>query len=192
MYSSVQQEILGVLIPLWSKLELWILWILELWLTCRELRSNLILKRTIQTEVSYRGDLLEIKCLFPLFFLRRVPVSYFFQSFLVFFILVFWGYAMRHAGSSFPNQGLNPCSLPWKCKVLTTRLLEKTSLLPSWASVSLCIKQELYMPQVDSLISEIYVKSFAESLECSKILINYLKIRTKQNNITLVCNCKQN
>ena len=120
MYSSVQQEILGVLIPLWSKLELWILWILELWLTCRELRSNLILKRTIQTEVSYRGDLLEIKCLFPLFFLRRVPVSYFFQSFLVFFILVFWGYAMRHAGSSFPNQGLKPCPLHWEHGVLTT------------------------------------------------------------------------
>ena len=47
----------------------------------QRVRSKLIFKHTIQTEVSYRGDLSEIKCLFPLFFLRGVPVSYFFQSF---------------------------------------------------------------------------------------------------------------
>ena len=84
----------------------------------QRVRSKLIFKHTIQTEVSYRGDLSEIKCLFPLFFLRGVPVSYFFQSF--FFILVFLGYAMHHAGSSFPNQGSKPCPLHWEHEVLTT------------------------------------------------------------------------
>ena len=27
---------------------------------------------------------------------------------------------MRHVGSYFPNQGSNPCTLCWKCGVLTT------------------------------------------------------------------------
>ena len=85
----------------------------------QKVRSKLIFKCTIQTEVSYRGDLSEIKCLFPLFFLRGVPISYFFQSFF-FFILVFLGYAMHHAGSSFPNQGSKPCPLHRKREVLTT------------------------------------------------------------------------
>ena len=30
------------------------------------------------------------------------------------------GCAMGHAGSSFPNQGWNPCPLQWKCGILTT------------------------------------------------------------------------
>ena len=32
----------------------------------------------------------------------------------------FFGYAARHVGSQFPDQGLNPCPLHWKCGVLTT------------------------------------------------------------------------
>ena len=50
----------------------------------------------------------------------------------------FFFLAMRHVGSSFPDQGSNPCLLHWKLRVLTTRSPRKspapisTLPLPPW------------------------------------------------------------
>ena len=38
--------------------------------------------------------------------------------------LFIFGHAAQLAGSYFPDQGLNLCSLQWKCGVLITELLE--------------------------------------------------------------------
>ena len=46
-------------------------------------------------------------------------------------MFVFWIFfflAIRHAGSSFPGQGLNPCPLQWKRGVLTARQTGKEVL----------------------------------------------------------------
>ena len=48
--------------------------------------------------------------------------------------LFFFGHAMQHVGSYFPNQGSNLCPLQWKRGVLTTELPGKSpysSLIPS-------------------------------------------------------------
>ena len=44
----------------------------------------------------------------------------------VFFFFFFFGYATRHAGSQFPDQGSNPRPLQWKRGVLTTGLPGKS------------------------------------------------------------------
>ena len=33
---------------------------------------------------------------------------------------------MRHVRAQFPDQGLNPCPVGWKCVVLTTELPQKS------------------------------------------------------------------
>ena len=48
-----------------------------------------------------------------------------YMLFLSFFpLFFFWQHSAYHVGSSFPNQGLNPCSLQWKSGDLTTTARE--------------------------------------------------------------------
>ena len=42
-----------------------------------------------------------------------------FYFFLILFIYIFMSHTTWHVGPYFPNYGLNPCSLNWKCRVLT-------------------------------------------------------------------------
>ena len=51
------------------------------------------------------------------FLLGRDPGS---LSFVFFFVCFFFFWPAPHVGSSFPDQGLNPRPLHWKCGVLTT------------------------------------------------------------------------
>ena len=44
-------------------------------------------------------------------------------------IYLFTGCTMQHVGSQFPDQGLNPCPLHWKPRVLTTGPPEKSPIL---------------------------------------------------------------
>ena len=39
-----------------------------------------------------------------------------------------FGQTTRHVGSEFPNQGLNPCPLHWKRRILTTGLPRKPTI----------------------------------------------------------------
>ena len=54
--------------------------------------------------------------------IRMVPVSIWRESEIKLFCQLFFcfSYTSQHVGSYFPDQGLNPCPLQWKCKVLTT------------------------------------------------------------------------
>ena len=50
------------------------------------------------------------------------PIYFLFYFYLFYFTVFFWfGYATWFVGSQFPDQGLNPCPLQWKRRVLTTR-----------------------------------------------------------------------
>ena len=42
------------------------------------------------------------------------------------YFFFFFGHAVQHVGSLFPDQGLNPCLLQWPRRVLTTGLLGKS------------------------------------------------------------------
>ena len=53
-------------------------------------------------------------------------ISFSKRQFLVWFILGLFGQAMWHVGSYFPDQGLNPCPLQWRSRVLTTGLPGRT------------------------------------------------------------------
>ena len=57
----------------------------------------------------------------PTLILNRERVWLVIVNFLVLesFVLFYSGHAMQHAGSQFPDQGLNPCPLQWKRKALT-------------------------------------------------------------------------
>ena len=50
------------------------------------------------------------------------------------FFGVFWGvfFWLRHAGSQFPDQGLNPCPLHWEHKILTTGPPGKPLVFEYW------------------------------------------------------------
>ena len=44
------------------------------------------------------------------------------KNYYLFFSFKVFGRATQHVGSEFPDQGLNPHPLEWKCKVLVTGL----------------------------------------------------------------------
>ena len=55
----------------------------------------------------------------------------------------FFGHSMWHAGSQIPDQGLNPCSLQWKCRVLPTGLLLHSTHCPDPGSQVLLMSASL-------------------------------------------------
>ena len=58
--------------------------------------------------------------------INSIPQIVFIFIFYFIFNFSFLGRAAQCAGSYFPDQGSNPCSLQWKCGVLTTGLPGKS------------------------------------------------------------------
>ena len=67
--------------------------------------------------------------------------------------LLWGGHAMQHMGSQFPDQGLNPYSLHWKCGVLATGTPGK-SLISSLLPLDICFSNSL---QLSSLTSPVFL-----------------------------------
>jgi len=101
-------------------------------------------------------------CYFPtenfpeLLHLPQKPTRHCISSPITFFS---FGHTAEHVGSSFPDQGLNPCLLHWKHGVLTTGMSGKSALplkshLLSVTPLSLCFSHSFMLPwPLHSLLS---------------------------------------
>ena len=88
-----------------------------------------------------------------------------------FILFLFFGHNVWHAGSKFPDLGLNLCPLQWKLRVLTIGLLGEV------------LKMEFYLVLSNTLLINSFIQATSNGyFICSCVLYkNYIMLMFRHN-----------